>query len=91
MGVSKFPAGHLFVGAAPSVTGPWEVVDVAPIPDDPDPWDGKSSGPKYAFFPNPRASDLANGVVLCTWTDAAQMGGKVIAARFSFDGGWSQR
>jgi len=88
MGVSKFPAGHMFVGSAPAVTGPWEVVDVAPIPDDPNPWDGKSSGPKYAFFPNPKASDLAAGEVLCTWTDAAQMGGKVIAAKFWFEGGW---
>lgn len=91
IGVNKFGVGHFYVGAAPAVTGPWEVQDLGELPRDPDPWDGKSSGPKYALYPNPRASDLARGEMLCTWTDAAQLGGKVIAARFWFEGSYDRR
>lgn len=75
----------MYVGSSPRPEGPWEIHEMGEIPNDPAPWDGKSSGPKYSFFPNPRASDLQKGEMVCTWTDAAQMGGKVVAARFWFE------
>ncbi|CAK4029776.1 Hypothetical predicted protein [Lecanosticta acicola] len=90
IGNNKFGAGIMYVGCAPRPEGPWEVVEMGDIPNDPAPWDGKSSGPKYSFFPNPRASDLDRGEIICTWTDAAQMGGKVIAARFWFEGDYER-
>ncbi|KAK4615520.1 hypothetical protein CLAFUR4_10157 [Fulvia fulva] len=90
IGVNKFMAGHFYVGSAPAITGPWEVHDFGELPNDPHPYDGHSSGPKYALYPNPRASDLARGEMLCTWTDAAQMGGKVIAAKFWFEGDYER-
>ena len=80
-GVNKFMANHLYVACAPAVTGPWDVQDIGEIPDDPD---GKS-GPRYALYPSPRASSLDRGEMICTWSDAGQMGGKVLVARFWFD------
>ncbi|KAI9660367.1 MAG: hypothetical protein M1821_009717 [Bathelium mastoideum] len=80
-GVNKFMANHLYVACAAAVTGPWDVQDLGEIPDDPD---GKS-GPRYALYPNPRASRLEKGEMICTWSDGGQMGGKVLAARFWFD------
>ncbi|KAF2230463.1 hypothetical protein EV356DRAFT_508993 [Viridothelium virens] len=80
-GVNKFMASHLYVGCAPVVTGPWDVQDLGEIPKDPD-WE---SGPRYALYPNPQASNMAVGEMLCTWSDGGQMGGKVLAARFWFD------
>lgn len=86
IGVNKFMAGHMYVGCAPKVTGPWEVKDLGPLPEDPHPPQTQKKGPKYALYPNPKASDMAKGEMLCTWTDATQMGGKVLAARFYFEG-----
>ena len=77
-GVNKFMASHLYVGCAPVITGPWDIQDLGEVPEDPD---GKS-GPRYALYPNPQASNLEGGEMLCTWSDGGQMGGKVLAARF---------
>lgn len=79
-GVNKFMASHLYVGVAPRPEGPWEVEDGGELPKDP-----QHEGPRYALYPHDRSCDTSNGVMLCSWSDGGQMGGKVVMAKFHFE------
>lgn len=80
-GVNKYMANHLYIGCSPHIDGPWEVEDGGEIPNDP----AGHTGARYALYPHNRSCDPGKGLMLLSWSDAGQMGGKVNMAVYHFE------
>lgn len=80
-GVNKFMANHLYIGCAPRPEGPWQMEDGGELPPDP----AGQTGQRYAAYPHERSCNTSNGVMLVSWSDGGQMGGKVMMAKYHFE------
>ena len=73
LGVNKWMDSKMWIACAEKIEGPWqyEFLGMAPLIM------GENSGHRYCLYPHFWGSNLAEGKLLISWSDDAQMGGKV--------------